>query len=112
MIADIQKKLEKDRKVIVNELKRDFTFIEGAADAKAWRFERNLNKMLVRPAQTIASCQKICVDLLDQNADFWKYYEKFQRLKSQTRNKPLEEPVGLYGYDQQKEATGKLSSGE
>ena len=50
-VADTRRKLDKDRQSLLNELKKEFTFIEGANDGeRSWRFERNLNKKIMKPS--------------------------------------------------------------
>ena len=38
------------------ELKKHFNCIEGAKDENSWKFERSLNKKIIKPAQKIAVC--------------------------------------------------------
>jgi hypothetical protein len=57
-IGEIMKRLERDRKFLMNELKKNFNFIEGAnlKGEEAWKFERNLYKKILRPAKAVTSC--------------------------------------------------------
>ena len=41
-INDIRRKIDRDKRLIMNELKKNFNFIEGANEENSWRFERNL----------------------------------------------------------------------
>ena len=57
-ISELLKKLDRDKRVVMNELKKNFNFIEGASltGTEAWRFERNLQKKILRPAKAVTSC--------------------------------------------------------
>jgi hypothetical protein len=105
-ITDILKKLDKDKRVVMNELKKNFNNIEGASftGADAWRFERNLNRKILRPAKAVTSCQLILSDLMKSNMQFGSYLDHYKRLRGiiKPKNQEVVEPVGLYGYDKKK----------
>ncbi len=105
-ITEILKKLEKDKRVVMNELKKNFNNIEGASftGAEAWRFERNLNRKILRPAKAVTSCQMILSDLMKSNMQFGSYLEYYKRLRGiiKPKNQEVVEAVGLYGYDKKK----------
>lgn len=105
-ITEILKKLDRDKRVVMNELKRNFNYIEGASltGAEAWRFERNLNKKILRPAKAVTSCQMILSNLMKSNNQFGNYLDYYKRLRGIIKPDTgrVVEPVGLYGYDKKK----------
>jgi hypothetical protein len=105
-ITEILKKLDKDKRVVMNELKKNFNYIEGASftGEEAWRFERNLNRKILRPAKAVTSCQMILSDLMKSNVQFGSYLNHYKRLRGliKPKNHEVVEPVGLFGYDRKK----------
>jgi hypothetical protein len=105
-ITDILKRLDRDKKIVMNELKKNFNYIEGASltGVEAWRFERNIYRMILKPAKAVTSCQMILQNLMKSNMQFGNYLDYYKRLRGIIKPKTNEvvEPVGLYGYDKKK----------
>jgi hypothetical protein len=57
-ITEILKRLDRDKRIVMNELKKNFNYIEGASltGADAWRFERNIQRKILKPAKAVTSC--------------------------------------------------------
>lgn len=92
----------------MNELKKNFNYIEGAAlkGDEAWKFERSLQRKILKPAKTVTSCQMILQNLLKSNEKFGgylTYYKKLRGLIKPKQENVICEPVGLYGYEQKEE---------
>ena len=78
----MKQRVERERKQLTVEIKKNFMFIEGANQQnkmQSWRFEKNIKNKILRPAETITNCQHMCVELLKQNSQFGTYLDFYKR---------------------------------